>query len=187
MPSWEGIPLFRIKQKMKKYWYIILIAVAAVTALCILYLKQGKQTAEEAPEPSNSGVPMQVSQYDTVTVLSLAKEYLNYVMERNYDAAVGMLYVLDENNLPVTLSAEQRQKQLMAMKLYPVYGYEIDKLIFWRQTDSRLDYYIQINQPTDGSEPARVRCALRPVRYADVWYLTLADDREMRDNSEIKL
>jgi hypothetical protein len=71
------------------------------------------------------------------------------------------------------------------MALYPMSGYEIERLTIWRATDSRLDYYILISNPSDRTEKARVRSALRPVRYEDIWYLTIADDRGINYNSEI--
>lgn len=172
---------------MHKYNKIFLFFVAALIVTYVIYIKfgEGTETQRKKSTHTNSEVPMHLSSFDTTAVLSLAREYLNNVVERNYDAALDMLYVLDGNNLPIGLSTEQYHRQQMAMTLYPVYGYEIKKLTFWRETDSRLDYYLLISHPTDGSDPARVRCALRPVRYADIWYLTVADDRDTKDTSEL--
>lgn len=173
---------------MQRRNYIFLLFVAALIVAYVFYVKyyDGNSTTEHKVVPANDEIPMHLSSCDTATVLSLAKQYLDYVVERNYEAALDMLYVLDENNLPVGLNEGQRRQQFLAMTLYPVYGYEIEKLLFWRETDCRLDYRILISRTADGAEAASVRCALRPVRYAEVWYLTMADDRESRDNTELR-
>ena len=172
---------------MQKRNYIFFLLAAALIAGYVLYVKYGdNRMSERTAVSTNVDVPMHLSSFDTSTVMALSKQYLDNVVERNYETALDMLYVLDENCLPVGLNVEQRHRQLLAMTLYPVYGYEIEKLLFWRETDCRLDYRIRISQPIDGKEAASVRCAVRPVRYADIWYLTLADDRDFQFNSEIE-
>lgn len=153
----------------------------------ICYVKFGMNDASisHATATVDAELPMTVSAYDTTAVLTLANEYLTYVKEGDFDAALDMLYVLDEDDLPIPINSEHRQMQRIALTLYPIFDYKIDKLTFWRQTDSRLDYSIIVTQPEDGREPAHVRCALRPVRYSNQWYLTIADDRQLNENSEI--
>lgn len=171
---------------MRRINTLFILFVSALVLSYVLYTRCGGNGIVEPSSKSADGeIPMRVSSYDTTAVLSLAKEYLNYVVDSNYDAALDMLYVLDEYNLPVELDSAQRQYHRKAMALYPMSGYEIERLTFWRATDSRLDYYILISNPSDRTEKARVRSALRPVRYEDIWYLTIADDRGINYNSEI--
>lgn len=175
----------QIYRTHSKRIFLVIVLLVIVAYICFVQFGLDDGTGRQSNNTTDDELPMTISAYDTTSVLSLVNEYLTNLKEGNYDAALNMLHVLDQSELPANLNSEQRQRHRMSMMLYHVYDYKIEKLTFWRQTDSRLDYSIIITQPNDGSEPARIRCALRPVRYMDVWYLTIADDRQMKENSEI--
>lgn len=170
-----------------KLKYIAYILVAVFIIGYIFYTMNGCSSEDRRVAPkSTQETLMDLSKQDTTAVMNLAKQYLDLVRDRKYDEALDMIYVLDKQEGIIPLSEENRQKQKQAYMMFPVYDYEITRVIFWKETDCRLDYSISITQPADGSEPAKMGCALRPIRYGHDWFLTIANRDTEYKNSEIE-
>lgn len=165
---------------MKTKYMLIGLFVALILGSCA-EKKADQQSKEEVDGPQ-----MELSVRDTSEVKKIANEFLLLVKERRIDEAVSMLYILDEDDVLQELTPSQKMNQKMALTMYPVYGYEITNIIFWKETDCRLDYNIFVSEPVEDEEPAKIGCALRPVRQDGIWHITVANTNAEYKVSEIK-
>ncbi len=172
-------------------WLKISAVVAVVALMAIFVIRNcgDHQTGLSLSQQADSQVPkaqMDISGEDTLAVLDLVRTYVNLQKDRRFREAVDMLYVLDKNERLQPLSAEQRREQMIAMNMFRIYDYEIKRLIFWKETDCKVEYAIRVSPPQDGHVPAQMGCALRPVRHEGCWYLTIANRRSEHKVSEIE-
>ena len=128
---------------------------------------------------------MTISRQDTDIVISLTKEYLEKVKSGDIDGALGMLYYLDKDKKVGPVPADLAKRQRESLKAFPVYGYKIDFLKFFRETDSEVKYSLVISNPEKSKQPAIISAMIRPMREDGKWYLTLADTQSENVQSEL--
>lgn len=165
------------------------MAVAALTAIFVIRNCGDRQTSQSLRQQADRQVAkaqMDIFGEDTLAVLELVQTYVNLQKDRRFREAVDMLYVLDKDERLLPLSVEQRREQMIALNMYRIYDYEIKRLIFWKETDCKVEYTIRVSPPQDGQEPVYMGCALRPVRQDGIWYLTTANSRSEHKVSEIE-
>ena len=127
---------------------------------------------------------MEMTTNDTAAVKQLVTQYLDLLKDGQLEQAVDMLNILKEEKI-APLPERQRQDQLMVLKAFPVYSYQIDRYSFYKETDSEVSYYITVQDPAKFAEPAKMNLMIRPVRENGKWYLTLANTRGEDKASEL--
>lgn len=146
--------------------------------------KKAKQVQEENQEfitqPS-----MEVNASDTSTVLQLSTAFLEKLKGKDIDGAISMLYYLKGGDSIVALPSDLAKKEKAALSSFPIYGFRIDYLKFYKETDSQVKYSLLIQDPKEVKNPAVIGGLFRPVRRNGQWYLTLADSKTDSVQSEI--
>ena len=127
---------------------------------------------------------MEVNAVDTNMVLDLSKQFLEHVKNHDIDGAMAMLYYLDKDSI-VALPQKLAKEQRAALQAFPVYGYAIENLIFYKETDSQVKYSLLIQDPKTVKNAGTIFGLIRPVRRMGKWYLTLADSKTDSAESEI--
>jgi hypothetical protein len=117
---------------------------------------------------------MEVTKNDTDEVIALANNFLDRVKTKDFDGAMAMLHYLNKDKLE-NLPKDLARKEHKALTMFPVYGYRVDYIKFFRETDSEIKFSLLIQDPTKVKHPAVIGGMFRPVRQQGVWYLTLAD------------
>lgn len=162
---------FLIKEKqMKKLHFIPCICILTI-CLCLFSCGQKQKKAVQKEQPL-----MILGSKDTVTVKKLATEFLEYLKSGNSEAAIDMLYFVTKDKKLVKLPYDLVERQRAIFKHFPVYSYKIDSIIFHTETDSQIRYTIEFFKKENGDNRSNTTSFfLRPMRFNDVWYLTLAD------------
>lgn len=111
---------------------------------------------------------------DSITVFTIANEYLTDLKEQRIEAALDKLY---ENSLGeiIPLTRERRDEMRQLLTSFPCLGFKIGELKLLSNGDNELDYAIRF-QEIDGDKdnPANyIRLMLNPVRHQGQWYLTI--------------
>lgn len=118
---------------------------------------------------------MNVSDKDTVAVTQLSEKFFQLLKKEDYEGALNMLYILNENGEVVPLPADLRDKQMTVFKTFPVLDYTNKGIIFNTETDSQVKFEIQFT-PSQDDKPGAVTCLyLKPMRVKGEWYLTVYD------------
>lgn len=160
-----------------------LILIAAVFGLLLSACKDTKKP-ERALVPGVD-VAMEVSPYDTTAVLNLTNEYLELLKAGDIDGAMARLYWLGEDDQVHPLPAEEQEKCRFWLQAYKVYAYRITSFTFYKETDSKVEYEMTIQDPATTEEPGKMKGLIRPVRRDGQWYITLANTETEVHKSEL--
>lgn len=128
---------------------------------------------------------MNVTRDDSALVIDLVNLYFNYIQHKNYSGAMSMVYYLGPNKKLVAPPKVLYNKELTAISQFPIYGYNIEYLKFYKETDSEVKYTIYLQDPKKVQKPATMSGMMRPVRVDGKWYLTLADAQSEQSESEL--
>ena len=150
-----------------------LILIAAVFGLLLSACKDTKKPAK--PLVPGVDVAMEVTSYDTTTVMKMTNDYLDLLKQGNIDEAMSRLYVLDENDQIRPLPAEQEADCRFSLEAFKVYDYRITMFTFYKETDSEVKYELIIDDPAKKEDPGKINGLIRPVRRDGQWYITLAN------------
>ena len=169
---------------MKKFNYLF-IALLAIVLLA--GCKSEKKKADNGANPNLIQPEMVLSSEDTVAVRRLTRQYLHLLENKDLDGAIAMLRYWDNNEI-VPLPAQLEAKERMVLGMFLGMKAEIDHIIFFRDDDSEVKYTITLFERTDPKDkrPNKASFLIRPVRYLDKWYLTLADKQTDKVKSQIK-
>lgn len=118
---------------------------------------------------------MNVTGDDSAQVIDLVREYFNLVQHKKYEQAMGMIYYLGKDDKVETPPKALYDQELAAISAFPIYGFTIEYLRFYKETDSEVKYTIFLQDPKKVAKPATMSGMLRPVRRDAKWYLTMAD------------
>ena len=168
---------------MKKLSIVFIALMAVLLIGC-----KGEQRKKKSDFNPNLIKPeMVLSSEDTVAVRRLTKQYLNLLENRDLDGAISMLRYYEHDSiapLPPQLEAKER----MVLGMFLGMKADIDHIIFFRDNDSEVKYTITMFERTDPNDkrPNKASFLIRPVRYLDKWYLTLADKQTDKVKSRIK-
>ena len=162
---------------------IVFIALISLSIFIGCKSEQKKPKADDAMlQPK-----MKVSAYDTTAVKSLAQQFFARLQQKDLDGAMSMLYYLDDREIK-ELPEDLAKKERIVLGTFLGMRYDIDHIIFLKETDSELKYTVTMFEKEDESDrrPNKASFLIRPVRRDGKWYLTLADTQTETVKSEIK-
>lgn len=170
---------------MRKYSLFIL---AVLTLLTFSACKKDKvRTFQEIEEDAKPPVAMQLDANDTIEVHSLVDHFLQYLKNKEVDAAVDMLYVLNNDSV-VSLPAKMAKTQKAVFQRWQGVKYDVDHLIFYSETDTEVKYTVTLFEKTDTADKRSniISFFIKPVRRDGKWYLTMGDTAVNPNRSNIK-
>ncbi len=149
--------------------------VAAISALMFLFGCSGEKKNEslsgEASEEHNS---MIVSARDTAELRAMAIDYLTFAREGKFDQCIAMLHQYDAKTDKISdLSPENRAKILNILQSFPVINFSIDEIIFNSETNTQINYTIEMFEKDDSGVPNTMKFSLFPKRLDWEWYLCI--------------
>ena len=170
---------------MRKYSLFIL---AVLSLLTFSACKQNKlKSLEEIEKEAKPEVAMQLDANDTIEVHSLVDHFIQYLSNKNVDAAVDMLYVLNNDSV-VSLPAKMASTKKVLFKRFQGVKYDVDHLIFYSETDTEVKYTVTLFEKKDENDnrPNKISFFIKPVRRDGKWYLTMGDTMVNPNPSHIK-
>lgn len=112
---------------------------------------------------------------DTTEVLNLVEQYLDYVKNNKYDAALAMLNVIENDSIK-PLDEETKASIRMQQQMFPVLDYQVEDMKFVNENLVRVTYAIEFFKKEPGSNiPNTTRLSFAPQRINATWYLELLD------------
>ena len=140
----------------------LLISIFALLLVCTLTNCTHKQAQTEEPEQAITG-------QDSSTVKQLAVDYLEALKAKDYESALGMLYIQrNDSLLPLDEQAAQRVAQQSQM--FPVLKYRISDIEFVDSVSAEVFYVIEFFEKPEGdSRPNTMRFGLKPVKVGSEW------------------
>lgn len=164
---------------------LVMVATLMLSSCSSCSHKSEKEKIKEIEELSIKQPEMTLSSQDTNEVMNLTRMFLEQLKAKNIDNALSMLYYLDKDKKVVRVPQDLAKKQREALSYFPVYGYKIEEIKFFRETDSEISYSLIIQDPKTTKEPASITGLIRPMRVNGKWYLTLADSKTDTFRSEL--
>ncbi|MBO5186509.1 MAG: hypothetical protein J6B91_05600 [Prevotella sp.] len=124
-------------------------------------------------------IPMFVKA-DTMEVLNLVEQYLDKVRNKEYDAAIAMLCVM-ENDSVKPLGEELEEEIRVQQQTFPVLDYHVEDMEFINENNVRVTYAIEFfKKEPDSKIKNTIRLSFAPQRINAVWHLELLDRSYMR-------
>ena len=166
---------------MRKYTFVIIVILSvAFAAVSCNGNKQNVEDSELIPE-----VKMKLYSEDTTAVYQLLNTYLNFLKSGNLDEAVAMLHSVSSKDSLIALTDVQKKRLKGSFTIIANKDFKIDYLKFYKDMDNevKIKCILFENKPGENA-PNEINMVLRPVRYLNEWYLTVADD--VAHPSEIK-
>lgn len=115
------------------------------------------------------------SAQDSMTVKTLANDYLAAFAAKDYETAADMLYKLENDSIR-ELNASERKSYLNTMGQLPNYGCKLKGLALYTTNNNRLVYMMQVTSTGNlETEEGVMKFYLNPVLKDGQWYLTLLD------------
>jgi len=165
------------------------LSIAFIALVCVLLTAcKSEQKSKPDNNPNLIEPEMRLSAEDTVGVRRLTKQFLNCLETKDLEGAVAMLNRFEHDSIkPLTNEMAAKQRFVLGMFL-GMPKYEIDHIIFHKETDSEVKYTVTMFERTDENDkrPNQASFLIRPIRRSGKWYLTLADTQTERRKSEIK-
>ena len=167
---------------MKKFSIVFIVLMSVLLVGC-----KSEQKKKADVDPNLIKPEMVLSSEDTVQVRRLVKQYLHLLEQKDLNGAISMLRYYEHDSiapLPPQLEAKER----MVLGMFLGMKADIDHIIFFRDNDSEVKYTVTMFERTDPKDkrPNKASFLIRPVRYLDEWYLTLADKQTDKVKSKIK-
>lgn len=160
--------------KNLKFLFIVLAAVMMVAC------GGEKKKSAEIVEPVNPRIDqtMEHSNMDEEELTYLATQYLDFLKAKDFESALAMLKSFDGKNV-VPLSEAQKNSLKRVYVAYPVFGYTIDDIVFYSETDTEIRYSIILfEKQYDDDLPNTVKSILTPKRIDGAWNLCV-DNRSV--------
>lgn len=162
---------------MRKISFILLMTVAVLTSFYSC-----KDKTEEKKEIHIREAEMILSPSDTTEVMTLVNQFLENVKANDIDAAIGMLYFLDKDQI-TSLPPALEKKERATLSIRGI-SYDIEDIKFLRETDSQVRYTVTLfERKSADNRPNKVSFVIKPVRRNKQWYLTLADSETANYNN----
>ena len=154
-----------------------LTAFSAVLLFCVLFAGCTGNKGESVAPVEES---MALSDYDTTMVCDLMQQYFNCLQNKDYDAAMAMIYQLRNDSL-LEVDSEILYHYLMGMKMVSPQRYEIEDIVFLKERDCLVKYSAVLfeKENEDDRRPNKMFYTLRPIRVHGQWYLTVSDKDDM--------
>lgn len=152
----------------------------AVIVIAAFSLFLGSCSGCSSDKEKASGTTPEFVKADTTEVLSLAGQYLDNVKNKDYDAAIAMLHVI-ENDSVKPLDEEVEREIRVQQQTFPVLDYHVEEMEFIDENNVRVTYAIEFFKKEPGSKMKNtIRLAFAPQRINAVWYLELLDRSYMK-------
>ncbi len=114
------------------------------------------------------------SKADTTAVLELTEEYLNHVMNQEYDKAISMLYDILNDSVR-ELSPERDSAIREQQKVFPVLAYKKTDMKFINRNKVSVTYSIEFfEKDPDSDIPNTYVITFEPQKIDGKWYLELS-------------
>ena len=150
--------------------YLFLFILLAFVASC----KNDKPTPKPQQDVFGQQPEMALSSNDTATVKKLTTDFLELVKQGQVEAAVNQIYMLENDDVR-PLPDDEKQKCLQVYGQFEIKDYAINKLTFFKETDSEVEFSLYLDAPSPDRKQRGFRNMIRPVRRNGVWYITLAN------------
>lgn len=152
------------------------IVAIAICLFSLLSCQSGKkdQKAEEAVSTEINSFIDGLVKEDTLAVKKLVNDYMTYAQNGQYAEAAAMLFKPDTADIwsePVSLTNEEMEKVINALKLFPVQSFEISKIKFKTAVDNEVECKFTIKDRQSVSS----KISFRPMNYLGGWRLCLSD------------
>ena len=162
---------------------------AVITLLTFSACKKsdkGRSLAEIAADLKPK-VDMHLDANDTIEVHSLVDHFIQYLTNKDVDAAVNMLFLLNNDSV-VSLPARMANNQRVLFKRFQGVKYDVEYLKFYSETDTEVKYNVTLFEKKDANDhrPNKIAFYIKPVRRAGKWYLTMGDTFVHPEESHIK-
>lgn len=156
--------------------YLFLLAAIAVP-ICLLCSCKGEQKPSDTSIMVNIGPTMTLDSQDTLIVDQLATEYIEHLKNKEYEAALAMLYYLDPDSAVVPLPRNLAIRQMQIYHVFPVLDYKFESIRFRTESDCQVKYVITFDKAAEGEDPNKYTTSmyLQPIRREGQWYLTVRD------------
>ncbi len=120
------------------------------------------------------------SSKDTTAVLRLAEGYLDHVMNREYDKAMGMLHDILADSVR-DLSPERDSAIREQQRVFPVLAYKRTGMRFTTPRSVSVTYQVEFFEREPGSKiPNTYVITFEPQRIDGKWYLELSERSHSR-------
>ena len=156
--------------KFTKTFFIALSATLLFAACAGCSEEKPKRTSEVMRAPS-----LDFSAQDSMTVKTLANDYLAAFAAKDYETAADMLYKLENDSIR-ELNDTERKGYLRTMAQLPNYGCKLKGIALYTTNNNRLIYMMQVTSSGSlDTEEGVMKFYLNPVLKDGQWYLTLLD------------
>lgn len=163
---------------MNKKSLIFALFAVAVLLLASCSSKKGAEpmSYEEAKAEFIDEPTMTLSANDTAEVNKLIENYLGTLRTYDVAGAVAQLKYQVADSV-VDLPAKDKEKQMNMLNMFKGIKYELDYISFLKETDCAAKYTVTLFEIKDENDtrPNKISFMLKPVRWKNKWYLTLAD------------
>jgi len=124
-------------------------------------------------ESQTDSVPT-FSKADTTEVLKMAETYLTHLKNKEYDAALSMLYFV-ENDSVKPLPEKEKQNIIAQQNIFPVLDFKLESFKFASEFNVEATYSIEFFKKQDPDDPIQntIRITFAPVKSDGTWYLAL--------------
>ncbi len=160
--------------KNLKFLFVVL-----ATAMLVACGGEKKKSAEVA-EPVNPRIDQSMvhSNIDEEELTYLATQYLDFLKAKDFESALAMLKSFDGKTV-TALTEAQKNSLKRVYNAYPVFGYTIDDIVFYSETDTEIKYTIILfEKQYDDELPNTVKSILTPKRIDGAWSLCV-DNRSV--------
>ena len=157
----------------KNSLYLVLVTVMLALTLGSCHKKKEKSVEEKVAEMIKPRYDL--TQADTTEVLSLTQHFLQLLKDNQVEDAIAMLYFYKNDSIQ-PLPRNMADRQRFVFNTFRGVKYEIEKMAFLTPIDNEVVYLMTMFEKKEGDpRPNEMRFVLKPIRYADKWYLTMAD------------
>lgn len=123
-----------------------------------------------------------LTQYDTISVLSLSSNFMEKVRTGRLEDALDSLFMIRNNQLE-PLDELKYKSLLNRFTRFPVISYKYENLAFMTQGINDVKYTFQFSQDTLSS-PKMMVLMFNPVKIEKKWYLSIKD--EWQESTDLK-
>lgn len=116
----------------------------------------------------------QLTAQDSTTVLALGDSCMNYFKSKDMDAALGMLYTKQNDQL-VNISDSIKDIMKKRFRIFPVLEYKLDYYTFLSESVNDLKYRIIFGEATEDMPEQTTGFMFNPIKFNGIWYLTLKE------------
>lgn len=166
--SWDAFLLnHKIMRIIHKFFIGCIIICSIIMASC------SNCSGNKDRADSQDSVPT-FSKADTTEVLKMAENYLTHLKNKEYDAALHMLYYV-ENDSVKPLPDDEKQKIIEQQNVFPVLDFKLESYKFVNEFNVEATYSIEFFKKPDPDDPIQntIRITFAPVKYDGAWYLAL--------------